>query len=174
VDAGKLWRHSITAAFNAKFVAESAGLDGNLLFTAGLLHDLGKVILGQEQTPAAAAHFHQPSDAASVAREKEIFGCTHAELGAALLERWKLPIQIVVAVRHHHEPKEAESLRDLAACVLLGDLVTHGLDRPQVLQRPDFKETMGLLDLSPDLLKRWSERLRDHQGLLAGMSRLPL
>ena len=68
VDAGKLWRHSITTAFNAKFVAESAGQDGNLLFTAGLLHDLGKVILGQEQPPAAAAELLLPSDAASVAR----------------------------------------------------------------------------------------------------------
>jgi len=174
VDAGKLWRHSITTAFNAKFVAESAGQDGNLLFTAGLLHDLGKVILGQEQPPPAAAELLLPSDAASVARENGTFGCTHAQVGAALLERWKLPLQIVAAVRHHHEPKEAQNFRDLAACVTLGDLVSHGADRPQVLQRPDFKETMELLGLSPDLLIRWKERLRDHQSLLSGMSRLPL
>jgi putative nucleotidyltransferase with HDIG domain len=57
VDAAKLWRHSITTAFNAKFVAESAGTDGNLLFTAGLLHDIGKVILGQEEAPPSAGLF---------------------------------------------------------------------------------------------------------------------
>ncbi len=57
VDAGKLWQHSITTAFNTKFVAESAGLDGNQLFTAGLLHDIGKVILGQAQAQAAAGLF---------------------------------------------------------------------------------------------------------------------
>ena len=52
IDTGKLWRHSITTAFNAKFVAESAGLDGNLLFTAGLLHDIGKMVMAQAQPQA--------------------------------------------------------------------------------------------------------------------------
>jgi putative nucleotidyltransferase with HDIG domain len=174
VDAGKLWRHSVLAAFHAKFVAESAGADGNLLFTAGLLHDLGKIILGQEQLPAAPDLFRKPSDAASLAREKEIFGCTHAEVGAALLERWKLPVQIVVAVRHHHEPKQALGFERIAACVTVGNFIAHSQDRPQILERLEFKETMELLGLSLDLLKRWGERLRDHQGLLSGMSRLPI
>src|SRR5262249_52723291 len=107
VDAAKLWRHSITAAFNTKFVAESADADGNLLFTAGLLHDIGKIILGQDKAAAGTGLFAHSSDTASLAKENEIFGCTHAEVGAALLERWKLPAQIVVGVRHHHEPKAA-------------------------------------------------------------------
>src|ERR1017187_4056375 len=64
VDAPRLWQHSITTAFNTKFVAESAGADGNLLFTAGLLHDIGKVILGQEQAPPATGLCRGPSDAA--------------------------------------------------------------------------------------------------------------
>src|ERR1035438_2920403 len=59
VDAAKLWRHSVVTAFNAKFVAESAGADGNLLFTAGLLHDLGKIILGQKRQPTAVDLFRQ-------------------------------------------------------------------------------------------------------------------
>jgi putative nucleotidyltransferase with HDIG domain len=174
VDAAKLWRHSVVTAFNAKFVGESTGADGNLLFTAGLLHDLGKVILGQEQLPGAPELYRKPSDAASVAREHELFGCTHAEMGAALLERWKLPAQIIAAVRHHHEPKQAQDLERIAACVTVANFIAHSQDRPQILERPEFKDTMKLLDLSLDHLKRWSERLRDHQGLLSGMSRLPI
>jgi putative nucleotidyltransferase with HDIG domain len=174
VDGSKLWRHSITTAFNAKFVAESAVVDSNLLFTAGLLHDLGKVILGQEQVPGAAAIFRAPSDAASLAREEEIFDCTHAEVGAALLERWKLPTQIVIGVRHHHEPTAAPGFQRITACITLANFVTHSQEHPEILERPDFKEVLAYLDLSPDHLERWNERLRDHQNLLASLSHLPV
>jgi putative nucleotidyltransferase with HDIG domain len=174
VDAAKLWRHSITTAFNAKFVAESASVDGNLLFTAGLLHDIGKVILGQEQSPASAGLFHAPTDAASLEREKTVFGCTHPEVGAALLERWKLPAQLAVAVRYHHEPKAAQGFERIAACVTLGNLISHSEEYPKVLERDEFKEALALLDLSVDHMNRWAERLRDHQSLVSGMSRLPL
>jgi len=174
VDGAKLWRHSLVTGFNSKFVAESAGVDGNLLFTAGLLHDLGKIILAQEQLPAAAGLFCGPSNAASLDREYQLFECNHAEVGAALLEDWKLPAQIVAAVRHHHAPVKAGDFDRIAACVTLGNLLTHNQDSPKILERPEFQEAMDLLNLSKDMLGRWSERLRDHQSLLAGMSRLPL
>jgi putative nucleotidyltransferase with HDIG domain len=174
VDTPRLWRHSITVAFNAKFVAESAGEDGGLLFTAGLLHDLGKLILGQEKSPSTAGLFNAPTDAASLQREMECFGCTHPEVGARLLERWKLPEELGKAVRYHHEPKEAKGFERMAACVTVGNLITHGQDRPQILERAELKENLELLGLSKDNLRRWSERLRDHQSLVSGMSRLPI
>jgi putative nucleotidyltransferase with HDIG domain len=174
VQAEKLWRHSLVTGFNAKFVAESAGADGNLLFTAGLLHDLGKVILGQEQAPPPPDIYAGPTTAASLAKERELFGCTHAEVGAALLDRWKLPAQIVAAVRHHHEPAEAAGFERIAACIAVGDTVTHGEEHPELLKAPEFTELLGMLSLSADLVKRWNERLRDSQKLVSGMSRLPL
>jgi HD-like signal output (HDOD) protein len=138
------------------------------------LHDLGKVILGQEPSPAAAGLFRDPSDAASIEREKAAFGCTHPEVGAMLLERWKLPAQIAVAVRHHHEPKAAEGFERIAACVALGNLLSHSEERPQILARAEFKEALTVLSLTTEHLPRWRERLRDHQSLVSGMSRLPL
>ncbi len=174
VDGAKLWQHSVRAAFLAKFVAESAGMDGNLLFTAGLLHDVGKVILAQEQKPDAGGLFRRPSDAASLASEKAIFGCNHSEVGAALLERWKLPAQLIVAVRHHHEPAAAQGFKPIAACVALGNLISHSDNDRQILERADFKEWLAFLNLTPEQLARWRERLRDHQTLVSGMSRLPL
>jgi putative nucleotidyltransferase with HDIG domain len=174
MDAPKLWRHCITTAFNAKFVAESAEEDGSLLFTAGLLHDLGKIILSQEQPPDMTGLYRGPSDATTLAREHELFGCTHAQVGAELLERWKLPTQIVAAVRHHHDPATAEGLDRLGVCVTLGNSLAHGEDHPKILQTPEFKQMLALLDLSENHLGRWRERLRDYQGLVAGMSRLPV
>ena len=174
VDADKLWHHSITSAFNTKFIAESAGLDGNQLFTAGLLHDIGKVILGQVQPQSAADLFRNPSDAASVERETAIYGGTHPEVGAVLLERWKLPAQLAVAVRYHHAPQSAAGFERVAACVALGNLVSHSQEHPNIVERSEFKAALGLLDLSADHLQRWHERLRDHQSLVTGMSRLPI
>lgn len=173
MDATKLWQHSLCTAFNSKFVAESAGLDSNLLFTAGLLHDLGKVILGQMPEAAAAGLFSGPSDAASLAREKEIFGCTHAEVGATLLDRWRLPAQLIVGVQYHHQPKATLGFRNITACITVANFVTHSQEQPQILERPGFKEAMDLLGLSPDHLESWQESLRNQQNLLSGMSRLP-
>ena len=174
VDAPLLWRHSVTTAFNARFVAESAGQDGNLLFTAGLLHDIGKVVMGQAQPQAMGTAFRNPSDAASAEREYLLFGVTHAEVGAALLERWKLPMQLVAGVRWHHDPKSAGGLERLAACISLANLLTHSEARPQILAGDEFKSLLDLLGLSNDHLVRWRERLRDQQGLIDGMSRLPV
>ncbi len=173
VDAAKLWRHSVFAAFNAKFVAESAGADGSLLFTAGLLHDLGKVILGREPLPAPDL-FRRPSDPASLAQETGLFGFTHAELGAALLEQWKLPAPIVAAVRHHHQPMQPSGLDRFAAFVAVGNFVAHGQEDPEILERPELATTLAQLGLSREHVQRWNERLRDHQSLVTGMSRLPL
>jgi putative nucleotidyltransferase with HDIG domain len=174
VDAAKLWQHSLTTAFNTKFVAESAGMDGNLLFTAGLLHDTGKVILGQTQPQAAASLFRAPSDAASLAHEITVFDCTHPEVGAALLEQWKLPVQLVVAVRYHHDPQAAQGFERIAACVALGNLVSHSQEHPKIIESVEFQAALALLNLTADHLPRWSERLRDHQSLVSGMSRLPI
>ena len=174
VQAEQLWRHSLVTGFNAKFVAESAGADGNLLFTAGLLHDLGKVILGQQHAPPPPDIYAGPTTAASLAREHELFGCNHAEVGAALLERWRLPTQIVVPVRHHHEPKAAQGFERITACIALGDLVSHSEEHPELLKGPEFTGLLELLSLSADHLPRWQERMRDSQNLVLGMSELPL
>jgi putative nucleotidyltransferase with HDIG domain len=174
VDAAKLWQHSIAVAFNTKFVAESAGQDGNLLFTAGLLHDIGKVVLGQVQPPGSGAIRLVPTTGATTERELMLFGCSHAEVGAALLERWKLPLQLVAAVRFHHDPIEAQGFKSTAACVALGNLLTHSELHPALVDGPEFKTALGVVKLEADQIPRWRERLREHQSLIDGMSRLPI
>ena len=174
IDTGKLWRHSITTAFTAKFVAESAGLDGNLLFTAGLLHDIGKMVLAQAQPLALGNALYQPTIAAGIEREVMMFGCTHAEVGAALLEKWKLPEQLALAVRHHHEPEAARDFAPIAACVNLGNYVTHSELHPKLVESPEFKSALALLKLDAEDCKRWQKKFRDSRELIESMSKLPL
>jgi putative nucleotidyltransferase with HDIG domain len=123
-----LWRHSVAVAVASKVLAQESGESRAAAFTAGLLHDVGKVIMvsadrdDYAQAVLNAGMFHRPV----VITEKEIFGFDHAEVGARLLERWNLPPNIVAAVKHHHHLAGAGEFERLAAIVQLSNLLAHG------------------------------------------------
>jgi len=104
---GMLWRHSATVALIAERTGKQINFNNpGMLFTAGLLHDIGKVILGSfladsyQQVISLLSH----SPITFPAAEKEVLGFSHAEVGEALTSRWHLPKPLVAAARYHHEP----------------------------------------------------------------------
>jgi putative nucleotidyltransferase with HDIG domain len=172
-DNARLWKHSVATAFNTKFVAESAGLDGNLLLTAGLMHDIGKQILAQISAPLNGFNFHLPTSAESFAAERTAYECNHAEVGALLLEKWNLPPRLVAGVRHHHNPADAGEFQDLAACVSLGNFVTHNLEFARHAENAEFATAMKILRLDASHLPRWRQQFEESRDLITGMSKLP-
>jgi putative nucleotidyltransferase with HDIG domain len=174
IDASKLWRHSVLSAFSSRFAAETAHLDSNLAFTAGLMHDIGKVILCQVPPTNHPPNFTAPTTAASLEHELAGYGVTHAEVGAALLERWKLPAQLAVSVRYHHDPKSAKGFEALTACVTAGNLFTHSELHPKVLESPEFATALEILHLDNGHLPRWRKKMDNSQEFIDNMSRLPL
>ncbi len=172
IDVGRLWAHSVTTAFSSKYIAESVHQDGNLLFTAGLLHDVGKIVLAQAQPGALNGELYGPSEDAGLKHEKALFGCTHAEVGTALLKRWGLPQKLITAVSHHHEPNGVNGLEPLAACVELGDLFSHGQVDRRVLATPQFMSRLTALELGPQAMQGWFKKLQKNQQLIDGMSQL--
>jgi putative nucleotidyltransferase with HDIG domain len=106
LDAGGLWRHSLRAAMAAGAVASRSQEAEGAALTAGLLHDVGKLVLASVEG-AAYAELMRRADASrsGLARAEEVaLGVTHAEVGARLLERWGLPENITRAVQYHHAP----------------------------------------------------------------------
>ncbi len=167
LDAVMLWKHSVTTAFGAQHVAQAAGLDGNLLFTAGLLHDLGKVVFaGTYGKDYALLLDSARREARSLIEcERALYGCDHAGLGAALLERWKIPAAIVAAVRFHHRPADAGENAPLAACVCLGNILSRALEQPSFAAVPadsELQPALQLLNLAAaDLEVQW-KRIRQN------------
>src|SRR5262249_11976848 len=122
-----LWRHSVAVAVGSSVLAKEGPQLNQTAFTAGLLHEVGKVIIvsanrGDYATAVlTAGQFKRPV----VVVEREQFGFDHAQVGAHLLKRWNLPDDIVAAVRHHHDLTGAEPYERLAAAVYLANLIAH-------------------------------------------------
>lgn len=113
----EFWRHSLAVAFRASELAGvRPGLDVPTAFTAGLLHDIGRLALyyadpaGVDQAVARALAEEVPLDAI----EREEFGVSHDEVGGRLAERWGLPPATVAAIANHHRPS-SEGLARIVA-----------------------------------------------------------
>lgn len=128
LDFDTLWKHSLVTAYGSAFLVKAAG-QGKLrerAFTAGLLHDIGKLVLdrglAQATTPdEMPGNDHSPT----LDFERRKTGYDHAEAGAALLDSWELPTEIVAAIRWHHEPLQAVEHKRLALAVGVADKVAH-------------------------------------------------
>ncbi len=105
VNFAQLWQHSQTTALLSEMVAGAVGYPHpQEAYVAGLLHDVGKLALLVTRTAAYTPLFRFPdSDDEISARETDLLGITHSEIGAMLVELWGLEPLIVDAIRYHHE-----------------------------------------------------------------------
>ncbi len=107
---GALWRHAVAVAAGAEALAQTLGRPApDAVFTAALLHDVGKLALGsfvEEEGERLRAQAFQTGESFEAA-ERTVLGIDHAEAGALLLESWHLPPVILEAVRWHHAPEGA-------------------------------------------------------------------
>lgn len=92
------------------------------LVTAGLLHDIGKLLLARLLRPQLIPDALQQEGTDITAAERTLLDLDHAEVGAALAAHWKLPEEIVRAIQFHHQPELAD---ELAAGVALADRMAH-------------------------------------------------
>jgi len=127
---GELWRHSVAVSVTAEGLMKelNLGVDDEI-FTAALLHDLGKLVMGEFvaedlESIRLTAERGIPFQMA----EREVLGTDHAEIGGMLMESWSFPPRFVDAVRWHHEPDSAENPSTLidivhvanVLCLMLG------------------------------------------------------
>ena len=107
----RLWQHSATVSTYAQAISitEKASKDSvNDAYTAGLLHDCGELVLAAacQEDYTHAYDYAMVNGVRQSEAEKELLGCSHAEIGAYLLGIWGLPHPIVEAVAYHHRPTD--------------------------------------------------------------------
>ena len=154
-EAKELWQHSLVTALAAENVARSGTtieVDGSVAFTAGLLHDIGKVVMNVVLTTdfQAAVRSRITQDGLSrTDAEREVIGADHAEVGKCLLQSWRLPEDILEAVEHHHNPvskphPKLSSLVHTANCLahLIGSNL--GWESFAISANADAMEALGI------------------------------
>ena len=109
LQAGELWRHSIAVSVAAEaMVTELGSSDGEDILTASLLHDIGKVVIGEfVQKDMEEIRSVSSKEISFEAAEEMVLGMNHAAIGAMILKNWSFPGNIVDAVRWHLNPEEA-------------------------------------------------------------------
>lgn len=164
-----LWNHSLRVGLFAKRIAQNEGQQvtmANDAFTAGLLHDAGHLVLAAnlpklyaERTKLIQTHRLVPDEA-----ELQVFGATHAEVGAYLLGLWGLPDAIVETVAFHHHPRRClvQGFGPLTA-VHAGNVLVHGTETQSLRVETcaatldlDYLKELGLLER----LSAWREICR--------------
>jgi len=123
-DLREFWGHSLRCALIARKLAGQLGFSGSEeAYLAGLLHDVGKLVMLSSDAYGYGEFFHGMKDDLQLClREHERFGLTHADVGAWLVDRWALDSFLADSVLYHHEPVErVVSAHPLVRLVLLAN-----------------------------------------------------
>lgn len=129
IDFHVFWRHSIATAVCARSLARHLHVNQDYAFTAGLLHDIGRLVLASSypQEYEAVLAYRREHDTPLLQAEQAVLGVDHVVTGQALAEHWNFSDPIQHAISGHHSP---ESLRErsLASIIHVANAIVHALD----------------------------------------------
>lgn len=123
---GGLWQHSVATALASQIIARR--LQPAIVetaFTAGLLHDVGKLILARrfhDRYPEIESRMLQDGISLPEA-EKAILGYDHAAVGGKIADRWKFPRDLILAIACHHEPAQVKTYSPLVVGTYIANIV---------------------------------------------------
>jgi putative nucleotidyltransferase with HDIG domain len=123
---GGLWRHSVACALLTKIISKRLNFEATPThFTAGLLHDIGKVVLSNfvKDYSEEIKKLVKNQNLSFIEAEKQILGIDHSELGGKVADKWNFPNMIVSAIRYHHTPSLAPEYYEVGQLIYLCDLV---------------------------------------------------
>lgn len=129
-EAQGLWEHSLGCAVLSRRIAKERRMkDPEEIMVAGLLHDLGKVVLAflapTEYTLARQTALDRRLHIATA--EREVFGVDHAHVASWIARHWRLPMRLSDPLVHHHAPARTVNFKDATAVVHLANILARGM-----------------------------------------------
>jgi HD-like signal output (HDOD) protein len=130
VNMESFWKHSLACGIGARCLAIARQLpEAEKFFVAGLLHDLGRLVLLSKVPKKAAEVFVHYQSGRMLLRdaEREVLGFDHAQIGEELLRGWHYPAKLIHAVAYHHHPMSAGFFQLESSVVHLADYLVHAM-----------------------------------------------
>lgn len=158
--SGNLWRHSIAVSIASEaLVKGKTRVKTEDVFTPGLLHDVGKLVLGSfVNQELEAIHSLAAKGIPFVVAENMILGTDHAEIGARILANWNLPAEVINAVRWHHDPDSPDASSMQMDVIYLANILC---------QTPDTSgpDAGHAVELSPAVIDRLGIQLDQFESI---------
>ena len=157
--AGELWQHSLAVAVASEWLAQVLRYpDPEQAYVAGLLHDVGKLLLDQAvlSNYSKIAEYVEKYQMQLWQVEEKLLGIDHARVGGLIAEHWNFPVALADAIRHHHAPSFARANQKLPAIVNLANSFTedYQLANSALLSFQVHPEALNILNLNPQGLEK--------------------
>jgi putative nucleotidyltransferase with HDIG domain len=167
---GEMWQHAVATALIAETVARRLGQKKVLtIYTAALLHDIGKAVLSfYVKTYMDAILIRMSRKGLSLLdAERETFGVDHQALGEMIAQRWRFPPEVVTGIGYHHRPKQATSHQDIAAAVYVANRTATAMGWAcgiESLAEAYEDEIFGVLGISTNMVGQFWTDIRSTMG----------
>ncbi len=165
-DVNQYWEHSVACGVAARFLAKKFGVaEPGEMFVAGLLHDIGKMVLIQYM-PEEFTEIADDMIARNVPyvdAEEKILNITHGEIGYIIARRWHLPLRIATVIHCHHRPDAGGQFARECAIVDLADFICHRVNLGNDDHRPHDELDSVALHLISDVADITEEDLIEIQ-----------
>lgn len=126
---GRFWRHALATALVARGLAQQLRMDEDVAFTAGLLHDIGRLAMAT-QFPAETGRvlrYARETDLLTLDVERQLLDTDHVAVGVLIATHWHFPPTVIAAIERHHAP-EKSTAPSIADVVHVADAFAHALD----------------------------------------------
>ena len=154
-DRREFWEHCFTTACAADALEHRVNAQTNDGFVAGLLHDIGRIVLDQyfQKEFQEIIHVAESQDVSLLDAERKVLGVTHCDIGFWVTENWNLPSMLTDSILFHHAPFSCRESYILTSIVHVADSIAKsfgGYMKPEISGAPKEESAFRLLNLEGD------------------------
>lgn len=178
VDRGRLWRHSIGTATAARLLARGEpGIDPETAYIAGLLHEVGIVILDRYFHDAlrAAVRMAYVQQCTIDSSLRDLLGLDQFKVGGYLAQRWQLPGALVTSIGMHNSPPIANGHAQVVAIVHVASMIADACNlnyEPFAARKPISANAINLLSITPVKVKHTADELNKQRSSIETFAEL--